>query len=994
MKVFDAETLSSPSSPSIPPSCVLMFPPWDLLRGRDVFVDSEALDYETENSRLSHHAPNCATFSRAREIPIPGVKNCPKPLRSLEYPRGIPSELARLKKKDKDRLDLDTRMADLSAEKAMAAAERGDGFSLEHPLNSIAWSLESWTKLASRSDCIAIPYSTCMFEGSERRKMQQLLTNVKPLAELIGKVCKGGRVCERTGKPHKKWKPMVTGGKILSFSTGEEREYPIGFCKSYAQATLGYLKPGDAFVEVFSGPNAPLSREVAQVHGIDLPGFRVSKSGKGVKNELQKLSDLRPDKPPPLKETVEYTFSRLSALEAGKQPSYGKRVQLIDDGINDEIVHLNLAKDLSHPFNTLSVLKDDHLEALEHSGTDCRGANMQRLKTLAKWKELAGSDRVKDLQAAHHKRASVAAKKLGLKPRTGLMSVLGSLYHVEDKAVPELCVTGMPIVGKALTSPFFYPYEVPARLTLSELLSKVASQRSSLMKRVARMASAESPQLQEAIWRKTMKEVEQGTMEGPLSPSAVEERWGKYYNVVPSFGLQQGDKFRRIDDHSACLNNAAGTRTQRIEMATVDYVVVLIKSLAERVGTRIHTSTEDMQGAYRQIPLCDSQIPLAITAVYSPVDKESKLFALYGQPFGAAHAVPNFYRVSEYLSRLVGRAYKLLLDHFFDDFFLVTQEKESQVSAFCLNESFKLLGFTLDPEKTQVPSEVSNILGVVFNTAALITEKKLWLQPKPSRKTNIVTLIDKVVQDNHLPPSLAASLVGKFGFLCSTLFGKIGRCCTGALRARQYSTSGDCSLDWHLRISLSLMRFFILQAPERHFSLRKKESPMLLYTDASDVPGRPEGQYILGAVLIDPHQDYSIRYTYWVVPPSIVQKWITKATYMNQLEILAGPLALQTWSKQLATKQIIHFVDNDAAASSLVKGYSQKSDSCALTGSYWILAAKLALESYIDRVESKSNLADGPSRLNFDTMASLQASFTEPIIDSLGAIFSEISNFF
>ena len=114
-----------------------------------------------------------------------------------------------------------------------------------------------------------------MFEGSERRKMQQLLTNVRPLAELIGRVCKGGRVCERTGKPHKNWKPMVAEGRILSFSTEEEREYPIGFCKSYAQATLEYLKPGDAFVEVFSGRKAPLSREVAQIHNIERPGTRI-----------------------------------------------------------------------------------------------------------------------------------------------------------------------------------------------------------------------------------------------------------------------------------------------------------------------------------------------------------------------------------------------------------------------------------------------------------------------------------------------------------------------------------------------------------------------------------------------------------------------------------------------------------------------------------------------------------------------------------------------
>ena len=317
-----------------------------------------------------------------------------------------------------------------------------------------------------------------MFEGSERRKMQQLLTNVRSLAKLVGRVCKGGKVCERTGKPHKKWKPMVAEGKILSFSTGEEREYPLGFCRAYADATREYLKPGDAFVEIFSGPNAPLSSEVARVHGIPLPGARVGKSDKGVKRELQKLSDLSPAKPVRSGEPVERTFSRLSALEAGKQPSYGKRVQLIEDGINDELVHLNLAKDLIHPFSTLDVLKQEHKEALEFTEVECDLANLKRLKTLARWRELAESSEVKSLQAEHHKKAGIAARKLGLKPRTALLSRLGKIYRVEDTAVPELCLTGMPIVGTALTSAFFQPYEVPARLTLAELLKKVVSQRS------------------------------------------------------------------------------------------------------------------------------------------------------------------------------------------------------------------------------------------------------------------------------------------------------------------------------------------------------------------------------------------------------------------------------------------------------------------------------------------------------------------------------------
>ena len=38
-----------------------------------------------------HFAPVCGTASRAREIPRRGVANLPRPLRSLEFPLGLPS---------------------------------------------------------------------------------------------------------------------------------------------------------------------------------------------------------------------------------------------------------------------------------------------------------------------------------------------------------------------------------------------------------------------------------------------------------------------------------------------------------------------------------------------------------------------------------------------------------------------------------------------------------------------------------------------------------------------------------------------------------------------------------------------------------------------------------------------------------------------------------------------------------------------------------------
>ena len=94
----------------------MIFPPWDILRGRDVFVDSDDLSFETDVADLSHWAPNCATFSRAREIPIPNVKNPPLPLRSDEFPTGIPAEVARMSKRARIRLEKDTEMAERAAE--------------------------------------------------------------------------------------------------------------------------------------------------------------------------------------------------------------------------------------------------------------------------------------------------------------------------------------------------------------------------------------------------------------------------------------------------------------------------------------------------------------------------------------------------------------------------------------------------------------------------------------------------------------------------------------------------------------------------------------------------------------------------------------------------------------------------------------------------------------------------------------------------------------
>ena len=113
-----------------------------------------------------------------------------------------------------------------------------------------------------------------------------------------------------------------------------------------------------------------------------------------------------------------------------------------------------------------------------------------RLQVLGEWKQIATSEAINAKQVKHDTLASNCAKRLGRKPRTALMELMGKQIRIEDAAVPLLCLTGMPIVGKALESPFFYPYHVPASITVAELLKSSPLRRQVTLRRVKTMAES------------------------------------------------------------------------------------------------------------------------------------------------------------------------------------------------------------------------------------------------------------------------------------------------------------------------------------------------------------------------------------------------------------------------------------------------------------------------------------------------------------------------
>ena len=141
--------------------------------------------------------------------------------------------------------------------------------------------------------------------------------------------------------------------------------------------------------------------------------------------------------------TVETVQPRAQAVEAAKQPSFGKRQQLIPNGLNDAIAHFKQACKLQHPFSSMATLKADHQESLRALDRNPSTLVRYRLEQLTKVRKLK-SELIAEQRRANAS-AAWTARKLSIRPNTCLTERLQSLLHIEDTDVPQLCLDGMRI---------------------------------------------------------------------------------------------------------------------------------------------------------------------------------------------------------------------------------------------------------------------------------------------------------------------------------------------------------------------------------------------------------------------------------------------------------------------------------------------------------------------------------------------------------------------
>lgn len=107
-------------------------------------------------------------------------------------------------------------------------------------------------------------------------------------------------------------------------------------------------------------------------------------------------------------------------------------------------------------------------------------------------------------------------------------------------------------------------------------------------------------------------------------------------------------------------------------------------------------------------------------------------------------------------------------------------------------------------------------------------------------------------------------------------------------------------------------------------------------------------------------------YTEAVIPKKIWARFLVRKNHgMNLQELLAVIIAMATFEPELWESLWLEFCDSTAAMGALLNGGTDdcvSRDANICVSKYWMETARIKTEPHLERVESKANPSDQPSR--------------------------------
>ena len=859
-----------------------------------------------------HFAPVCGTASRAREIPRAGVSNLPRPLRSFDFPLGLPD----LEGDELKRVEIANSLFQYTCNLFSWCVRRNILATVENPRGSYFWLVPCMLELMRIYPLYATDFQACMY-GSKRDKWTRIVASFPEVLQM-------DLVCDRSHQ-HTGWGFTTDAAGRKIWATSEESQYPRKLCIALVQivlqvaANVGVILKPECLHDLVDHPllTAKQSQLATgrQPRGSKLPPMLPAFQQSAVffaegpsqipcclMSKLTHDITLRTEADQPVTVPKGSRFLRGHFVETesnggdeGSQQNKRKRDEecrwsyKVVFGLPWECEQfISKACLLGHPAKQNHAVPRDLKEAIaKHVEWSDKTLVEYRMNWCRHWlrrsKELEQAEKDDAAKRPVHVRTTTACKRLLL-----TQEMLESIAY-EDMEVLELLRCGSPLAGEIPKSCAFEESYKPCLLTLPQLKGDAAKRNQAIL---ASCRSSGDAAVDRQLLEETQEEVRLGWARGPF------EQVPDGCVVSRRFPLVQGAKTRMIDDYSISGINDTAATSNKVDLHMVDTFAAVVREFFQQCGEagldcKLVAKTYDLKSAYRQVPIREDHLCYSYFSIYNCDRECAEVYQLVTLPFGATHSVYSFLRLSRSLYALASRGLYLLTTNFYDDYILASRPSCVDSARNSMELIFLLTGwqFAREGKKCASFDVVCKALGVEFNLSKS-GESILRIQNTEQRIQDLKMLIKATLDAGSLGKQSALVLRGKLGFADSYLHGRLGSLLLKQLSEHAYGRGAK--LPHELVTSLTMMMHRLCDSRPREVTARPL-TEWFLYCDAAYEPETKSGG--LGAVLCD---NFGSCVAWFGIPldkdAGAVFGADKKHTIIYELELCAAVLAMDFWA--------------------------------------------------------------------------------------------------
>ncbi|CAE7566848.1 unnamed protein product [Symbiodinium sp. CCMP2592] len=604
---------------------------------------------------------------------------------------------------------------------------------------------------------------------------------------------------------------------------------------------------------------------------------------------------------------------------------------------------LDGCRGVTHPFDHLHAapdrLKQCIFDMLVNGPT---WVVQRRAALLKKWTSWASDLEVEE-RALKGTLDPQVAKVLQGKRLKLLERIAGSLGWVDMKVFDELR-SGFDLVGHHEHTGVFAHEPRPPKLAEGDFANAAQFLQPALLGKIR--ASASDANARE-LWDKTLDEVSDGILEGPLSAEVLSARHGPCWLPTRRFGVEQtssaGRKLRPVDDFTENKVNLAFGSMDKLDLNALDELIGICRlwirvlngppdftiplSTGASLSGRLHDgwkkvgcepllTTLDLRSAYKQFVVSAKSRAFAIIALLDPSTGEPGLFESKALPFGSSASVLHFNRLARLFWR-IGVELCVPWCNFYDDFPVMSPGGIAANTMETMIALCNLLGFRFASDKLSPFKAQATMLGVEVDCSRF-SEGLVLVRNKPGRAEELIASLDEVLEEGLISRKRYLSLMGRLHYTDSYILGKAGRLFMAEVRSWAKAHSGpELKLDDCVRRSLERLLNRLRCGTPRHVPCSVADHVVHIYTD-----GASKGSsHTVGGVLMFQNQVHT--YFGCSVPAVLVSRWAeSMCHFIGPIEAYAVAVARKAWHQFIAGHRCIFYIDNVPAQDSFIKGTS------------------------------------------------------------------------